>query len=177
MLIAMAGLPGTGKSTLARQIAESIRGVVLCKDIVRATLFPAPVVDYSAEQDEIAMRAIYSAAGAIHRAYPDIPVLIDGRTFSRARQIRDLIAAAESAGAALRVIECVCSEEIARDRISRDAEQGLHPAGNRTPGLHSEVKAHAEPLTIPRLVLDTGFIAPSECLARAVAYLTNELIG
>ena len=54
MLVAMAGLPGTGKSTLARQIAEAIRGVVLCKDIVRATLFPAPVLDYSAEQDEIA---------------------------------------------------------------------------------------------------------------------------
>ena len=173
MLIAMAGLPGTGKSTLARQIAEAIRGVVLCKDIVRATLFPAPVLDYSTEQDEIAMHAIYSAAKAILRADPSHPVFIDGRTFSRAHQIRDLITAAESAGASLRVIECVCAEEIARARIAQDTAHGSHPAGNRTPDLHTTARARAEPLTIPRLVLDTGTTPPAECLGRVLAYLAR----
>src|SRR5947209_2269421 len=46
MLIAMAGLPGTGKSTLARQMARALSGVVLDKDVIRAALFPPALVEY-----------------------------------------------------------------------------------------------------------------------------------
>ncbi|HEY3787452.1 MAG TPA: AAA family ATPase, partial [Urbifossiella sp.] len=92
MLIAMAGLPGTGKSTLAARLAEKLGGVVLCKDVVRARLFP--VVDYSREQDDRTMRAIYAEAWRIIRMEKR-PVIIDGRTFSKAYQVRDLFAAAE----------------------------------------------------------------------------------
>ena len=65
MLIAMAGLPGSGKSTAAAYLAERLGAVVLDKDRVRAALFPPPVLDYSAEQDEITMAALYRAAAAI----------------------------------------------------------------------------------------------------------------
>ena len=41
MLVAMAGLPGTGKSTLAASLAESLGGVVLSKDVVRTAPLPA----------------------------------------------------------------------------------------------------------------------------------------
>lgn len=62
MLIALAGLPGTGKSTLAARLATELNGVVLSKDQVRAALFPSPVLDYSATEDEICMDAIFTAA-------------------------------------------------------------------------------------------------------------------
>jgi adenylylsulfate kinase len=39
MLIAMAGLPGTGKSTLANALANALGAAVLNKDRVRAALF------------------------------------------------------------------------------------------------------------------------------------------
>ena len=83
MLIAMAGLPGTGKSTLAAHLAERLGGVVLNKDRVRAALFPPPVLDYSAEQDEITMAAIFQAAAAILRADSRRAVVVDGRTLPR----------------------------------------------------------------------------------------------
>jgi predicted kinase len=47
MLIAMAGLPASGKSTLAARLASELAGVVLSKDQVRAALFPPPVLDSS----------------------------------------------------------------------------------------------------------------------------------
>jgi hypothetical protein len=172
MLIAIAGLPGTGKSTLARRLADVIGGVVLCKDVVRATLFPPPVLDYSTDQDDVTMRAIYAAAGTIHRSFPECPILIDGRTFSRAYQVRDLLDAAAS-GIEIRMIECVCADDIAQSRLLRDAVVGSHPAGNRTPELYRAVKARAEPLTIPRLILDTGTTSLDDCLTRAIVYLSN----
>ena len=44
MIVIMAGLPGTGKSTLAQALAQRLPGAVLDKDAIRAALFePAHV--------------------------------------------------------------------------------------------------------------------------------------
>lgn len=173
MLIAMAGLPGTGKSTLATRLAGALGGVVLSKDVVRAALFPPPVLDYSPVQDELAMSSVYAAAVVILKAYPSRPVFFDGRTFSRPYQLEatsDLVA---ELGAPLRVIECVCADDVARARIAGDCAAGTHLAGNRTPDLYDRVKARAVPLTVPRLTLDTGVLPFEECVSRALAYLAQ----
>ena len=70
MLVALAGLPGTGKIPSAAALRDAPGAVVLNKDEVRAVLFPRPVLDYSAEQNDIAMRAIYGAAAASFRPIP-----------------------------------------------------------------------------------------------------------
>ncbi|MBA4063179.1 MAG: hypothetical protein C0501_05595 [Isosphaera sp.] len=171
MLIALAGLPGTGKSTLAARLADALGGVVLCKDVVRAALFPPPVLDYSAAQDDTAMAAVFSAARLLLTADPSRVVILDGRTFRKPRQVADLLALADAAGQPARVIECVCDEATARARLDRDAAAGGHPAGNRNGDLYAAMKAGAEPLTLPRLILDTGRLPPDECLARSLAYL------
>ena len=53
----------------------------------------------------------------------------------------------------------------ARERIERDA----HPAGNRTFAMYRELKARAEPLTVPRHVLDTGKLSLEECVKSVMA--------
>src|SRR5262249_29529025 len=110
-------------------------GVVLGKDPVRAALFPGPALDYSHEQDDLCMAAVYEAARYILRT-SSTPVIIDGRTFLRACQVRDLLALAAAVGYLLRLIECVCADEVARERLARDQAQGTHPAGNRTYALY-----------------------------------------
>lgn len=173
MLIAMAGLPGTGKSTLAARLAEALGGVVLSKDVVRAALFPAPVIDYSATQDHIAMTAVYSAAEYVIAFQPPRPVFLDGRTFSKPGQFDAPLALAAELGVPFRVIECVCADDVARARIAADRAKGEHLAGNRTPDLYDRAKAAAVPLTVPRLTLDTGVLPFEECVTRALAYLAE----
>ena len=70
MLIAMAGLPGSSKSTRATCLEEWPGTVVLNKDQVRAARFPPHVLNYSAVQVDIAMGAIYQAVRAIHTVNP-----------------------------------------------------------------------------------------------------------
>jgi len=72
-----------------------------------------------------------------------------------------------------RVIECVCDDEVARERLDRDQVRGGHPAGNRTFALYQSLKAGAVPLTVPRLVLDTGKLALDECGRRCLKYLAD----
>ena len=173
MLVVMAGLPGSGKSTLAARLADALGGVVLSKDVVRSALFPAPVLDYSSAQDEIAMAAVYRAAEYALTVAPARRVLLDGRTFSKPGQLDAPLALAAGLGVPVRVIECVCAPEIARSRIAADHRAGGHLAGNRTPDLYDRVRAAAGPLTVPRLTLDTGALALGECVSRASAYLAQ----
>jgi adenylylsulfate kinase len=171
MLVAMAGLPGSGKSTIACRLASELGAVVLNKDVVRAALFPPPVMDYSQEQGDAAMQAIYRAAAIILRGHPSQTVILDGRTFLRSYQVQDLLNLAASLNEEPHVIECVCSEEVARGRLERDRTHGEHPAANRTFELYLSVKASAEPITIPHATLDTGSLALQECVSRCLAHL------
>ena len=171
MLIAMAGLPGSGKSTLAVCLEERLVAVILDKDRVRAALFPLRVRAYSEVQDDITMAAIYRAAAAILQGNPEQTVILDGRTFLRPGQVQSLLDLAAALGEVPGVIECVCDDAVANERLERDRIQGDHPAGNRNFALHQGLKAAALPITVSRLVLDTGRLSLDECVRRCLAYL------
>jgi predicted kinase len=170
MLIAMAGLPGTGKSTIARRLAAELHGIVIDKDTVRAALFPPPALEYTAEQDDIAMTSVYLAAEQILKVKPLLPVIIDGRTFRRQKQVRELTAMMKLSGIVPRFIECVAAEDVVRERLKSDILVGTHPAANRTFEHFLKLKASTEPLTMPHLTLDTGTKSLDDCVAAARFY-------
>jgi predicted kinase len=170
MLVAMAGLPGTGKSSLAVLLEQELGAVILNKDAVRSVLFPSRVLDYSGKQDDICIRAIFDAAASILSSFPKMTVILDGRTFVRAGQIQDLLNFATALQVSPRIVECVCADAVARARLERDLELGEHPAGNRTFGLYRALKAEAKPIPIPHLILDTGQTSLEKCVARCLEY-------
>jgi len=153
MLIVMAGLPGTGKSTLARQLAERLHATILSKDTVRHALFSPELVEYSTEQDDFVVDLLLRAAEYIWRRRRDQIIILDGRTFSRGSQRQHVIDFAERQHQRWRIIECVCSDEMARERLMQSDPD--HPAGNRTPELYDEVKRRWEPIPEPKLLVRT----------------------
>ena len=152
MLILMAGLPGTGKSTLCRALAKEVGGTVIDKDHIRAALFEPEDIEYSTEQDEFCMRVMLKVAGYLFRKDPQRRVFLDGRTFSRSYQLARATGYASALGQPWRILECVCSEESSRKRLEVD---GAHPAKNRDFKLYLEVKAGFEEITLPKTVIDT----------------------
>lgn len=169
-LIALAGLPGTGKSTVARALAARLAALVIDKDVVRAALFGASV-DYTREQDELVIAAMYSAVDYLARNGAVANVVLDGRTFSKRTHVDDLRRAASRSGAKLFVVECVSKAETARARLERDAENGAHVARNRSYELYRALAASADPIAGDKLVLETDSTPPEQLAERCIVWL------
>jgi adenylylsulfate kinase len=170
MLVLMAGLPGAGKSTLSRALAAELDGTVIDKDTVRAALFTPPDIEYSTEQDDFCMAVMLKVAGYLLRKDPARIVFLDGRTFSRNYQLKRATGFADAITQPWRILECICSESSARNRLSNDSR---HPAGNRNFDLYQRVKSRFEEITFPKTVIDTD--QPIEtCIQLATAALVSQ---
>ncbi len=174
LLIAMAGLPATGKSTIAAVLARRLDALILNKDSIRERIFSREKIDYSQEQDDLCMEVMFVIAGYVLQAQRVQSVIVDGRTFSRSYQVAQLQSRAESFGAKPVIIECICDDAIAKQRLEDDLRTGAHPAGNRTYDLYLELKEQAESITADRLVIDTGRESIETSVDRCLAYLGGQ---
>lgn len=172
MLILMAGLPGTGKSTLSRALAERCGGVVLDKDAIRAALFGPEYIEYSREQDDFCQHIMLETSQYLLTRNRDLKIFLDGRPFSSRYQRGEAREAANRLPTRLAIIECICSEKTALERLARDRETAAHLAANRSETLYGEIKAAFEPLSEPRLTVNTDHPLP-DCLRQAEAYLAS----
>jgi adenylylsulfate kinase len=155
MIVLMAGLPGCGKSTLARELAAQTSGAVLDKDAIRAALFAPEDIEYSSEQDDFCQELMLETAVYLLHKNPLRHVFLDGRPFSRHDQIEQVVQAAETLGQPWRILECVCSEQNARRRIEEHVISKQHPAQNRDYRLYLRVKSQFEEITFPKTIIDT----------------------
>jgi predicted kinase len=164
----MAGLPGTGKTALAKALAERLNGVVISKDEVRGALFPRLAITYSGGQDDFCMSVVLMAAQRI-AADRIVPfVFLDGRTFSRTHHVKQVVQAAALIGAGFSILHLHCPESLALERIKQD--RAKHPAKNRDPLLYFLVKSYFEPITLPKLDVETSQ-SLEECVEQCTAYL------
>jgi adenylylsulfate kinase len=170
MIVLMAGLPGTGKSTLARELVRRTEGALLSKDEIRAALFSPEDIEYSVLQDDFVMEVMLEAARFLLQATPTRKIFLDGRTFSRSYQIDRVLALARELAQPWTIIECACSDESARRRLDLEPDPS-HPAHNRTFALYLEMKARFEPITYPKTLINTD--QPLEqCVQQALSAVT-----
>ena len=166
----MAGLPGTGKTTLARELARRTGGRVLSKDEIRHTLFEASEIEYSYRQDDFCLQVMLETAAHLFQQDSNRLIFLDGRPFSRRYQIENVVTASTTLHQSWRIIECVCSEETAKSRIEEQSASGLHLAGNRNFQLYLDVRSRFEAIVLPKTVVDTGspLVECAELALRAI---------
>ncbi|WP_395683750.1 AAA family ATPase [Dokdonella sp.] len=131
LVVALMGLPGAGKTTIASALVDQLGLRRVCRDAIRHAMFPQ--CDYSFIEKRAAFRGVLLAVeinGLLGKTS-----VIDGMTFSR-REDRDrLVEIADRHGFDLLWLLAACDPARARARIANDRLQAAHPALDRTPAL------------------------------------------
>jgi adenylylsulfate kinase len=168
VVVIMAGLPATGKSTLAKLLSVELHGVVLDKDVVRAGLFPEPWIEYSREQDDFCVEILLEAASyLLKKDEPPDFLFIDGRPFAFRYQIDRVIQWVANLGVHSRIIQTTCSDQVAKQRLA-----GPHPARNRDFDAYLKLKDSFEQIGYPNLSINTEEPLASS-LQKCLAYLRD----
>jgi predicted kinase len=169
MLIVFGGLPGTGKSTLARALAQARGAVYLRIDTIEQTLRSSGALagDVGAAGYMVAYVLAEANLRLGHVVVADSvnPLLITRQAW------REVAAAA---GASIAEIEIVCSD---RAEHRRHVEtRNIDVAGLAAPTWEQVLRRDYEAWDRPRLIIDTARRSPEEALAELQRRL-NEQTG
>jgi predicted kinase len=131
LVVPLIGLPGAGKTVVARHLVAAFGMRLLCRDSIRAAMFPT--CRYSLTEKRAAFRALLVGL-EVNCALGESSV-IDGLTFSRA-EVRERVAEqARRCGARLLPLWLDVPPHVARSRVMGDIARGGHLAADRTPEL------------------------------------------
>ena len=164
VIVVLTGLPGAGKSTLARALASRLADArVLDKDVVRDALFGP--CDYTATESQVSVSAMLDAAR--YHLGRGRTVIFDGMTFARRQYLEAVATLGEEVDVGVAVIVCDVPLDVA---ISRVTDGTGHVATNRDADMVRRVAEEMEEPGGDYLTLDTT--APvRECVALALAYV------
>lgn len=151
VLVMLVGLPGTGKSYLARKLAQKEPFVILEADFVRKTLFPNPT--YSGEESAFVHQVVHALLARFLRR--GVRVIYDATNLIE-WQREFVYHLADRAGARLIIVHTVAPPEVVQARLDKRQQ-------NRSPGdlsdadwsIYRRMERRQEPIRRPHLVIDT----------------------
>lgn len=151
-LVLMAGLPGSGKSTFARRLAQATGATVLESDALRSQLFEAPTHDGT--ESRALFAALFDVAGLLLRA--GHTVIIDATNLKRSDRspAREL---ATATGARLIIVQTTAPEAVIVERLRR-RRSGLDPNDRSQAGeaVYRHMAEEAQPITEDHWQIDTS---------------------
>ncbi len=150
-LVALVGLPGSGKSWVAEELRRRAGALVLESDDLRKALFRRPT--YRPEESRRLFDAIHAATGELLRR--GVPVILDATNLIE-RERQPLYDIAGSAGARLILVRVVVPRWLVHRRL---AHRTLGVASSRSEAgveVYERMRATAEPLRRRHYVVDTS---------------------
>lgn len=146
MLVLVCGLPGSGKSTVAKAVNERLSGELLRTDEIRKAIFDKP--EYTEEEKEF----VYVQAEKLVEIWlmRGKNVIMDG-TFYRNALRKRFIGIAKRLKVPVKIIECVCSEKAVEKRVGCRARD----PSDADFCVYRKVKSQWEPIKEKHITVDT----------------------
>jgi len=160
----LAGLPGAGKTTLARALQGRLALSLVSRDDIRAAMFQP--CTFTSEEKEAAFRALLSAVETHLRAGRSC--IVDGVAFSRVEDRERLASVVLGSGGIIDFVLLVLPVEIAQQRVEADRPTNL--IADRTAQLVAEVARRFSPFQGAVLKVDAQ-LSPTALAERVTGLL------
>jgi hypothetical protein len=138
VLILTSGLMGSGKSYQARKLAGTLGAEIIRTDIMRKELFDVKPTErryedfgkgiYSEDISRLIYDKIYELAA--QKIQKSKPVIIDA-SFKRRAERQKAMEMAEKLGVRVYILECVCPDEITRQRLEKRIRENDNASDGR----------------------------------------------
>jgi len=149
MLVMICGLPGTGKSTLAKAVAEKIDAVYLNSDSIRLSMLEER--EYTEEEKKRVYEAMFEKSGEVLKKGKN--VVLDA-TFYKKELREDAKETADEAGTEFFIIECVTHEDLLRERIFKRGKEETESEADFE--VYKKVKGQFDTVEEEHLAVDTS---------------------
>lgn len=147
MIVIFCGLPGVGKTTVAKKLAPLIDGIILSSDKIRKELIPQPT--YERYERELIYHVMILLAKYLHNAGKNC--ILDA-TFNKEEFRNQAKKKINCSDNQYFIVECFCPEDMAISRIKH--RKGGYSDANITTYLR--MKKIYEPVKAKHLRIDTS---------------------
>jgi predicted kinase len=145
--VIVCGLPGVGKTTIAKDLAPLINGVILSTDKIRKELIPNPT--YEKQEKKLIYNVLLIVAEYLHKA--GINCILDA-TFNTEKSRKELRKRLRLSQEQICIVECICPEDIVISRI-KNRKNGYSDADI---SIYKKMKRTYEPIKEEHIILDTN---------------------
>jgi predicted kinase len=146
LIVIICGLPGVGKSMLAKNLAPLVNATVLSSDKIRKELFSNPT--YSPFERKIVYDVMILAAKYLNDS--KVNCILDA-TFNMDRSRMEIKERLELDDRQFQVIECFCPEEITISRL----ESRKDDYSDATIEVYQKMKRIYEHVSVDHIIADT----------------------
>ncbi len=167
MLVLVCGLPGAGKSTLAKALAEKIDAVYLSSDIARRKMLSERT--YSEHEKYRVYGRMVEEVGKLLSMGKTV---VCDATFYKKKTRGEMRNAAKRAGSDMYIIKCVLNEQVLEERMRQRENDGTD-ASEANFSIYLKVKGLFEPINQECFDVDTSGSVEGQVKA-AQEYLEKE---
>jgi len=162
MIIIICGLPGVGKTTVAKELAPLLNAVILATDKIRKELFSKPM--YGLRERRLIYDVMILMAKYLNMV--GINCILDA-TFTRESSRREIKKKLGLASKDIHIIECICPEDIVLSRL----RQRKYDYSDADSSVYKKMKRIYEPVKGVHMTVDTSMLSNTDIRSIATKIL------
>ena len=162
MIIIICGLPGVGKTTVAKELAPLVNALILSTDKIRKELFSRPMYGWKER------RLIYDVMVLMARYLDKVGIncILDA-TFTRESSRREIKNKLGLTSKDIHIIECICPEDIVLSRL----RQRKYDYSDADFSVYRKMKRIYEPVKVEHMTVDTSMLSKTDIRSIATKIL------